>query len=87
MDDGWFKRYGDLGETLNLLLGPTLDDPEGRAWGFGNPGSPMRNYQTGYIARALGKKDLACQFLIQAASHFRTNARLATDIEGCDAKA
>jgi hypothetical protein len=83
----WFQRYSDLQATLELLLSPTMDDPMGPVWGLGNPGSPMRNYKTGYIARALGRRDLACEFLTRAASHFRTNERLAADVKECDAEA
>ena len=83
VDTGWFKRYSVQGEVLSLLLGPSLDDPEGAVWGFGNPDSPLRHYQIGYMARALGHQELAREHLTRAAVHFRGNERLAADIVDC----
>ena len=36
-------------------------------WGFGNLPSPMRSYLTGYTALAIGRHNLAKQYLLEAA--------------------
>ena len=62
----WFDRLRDRNEVLRILL----EDQQIMAslWGFGNLGSPYRQYLTGYVALAMRREDLAHEALLAAAS-------------------
>jgi hypothetical protein len=60
----WFDRFNDSNEVLRTLLEDSQTDVG--TWGFGNKPSPVRHMMTGYVALALGKKQVAFEH-IQAA--------------------
>jgi hypothetical protein len=62
----WFSRLENRDEVLRILV--SEQEMMASLWGFGNAGSPCRHYMTGYVARALGRYDLAQQALQAAAS-------------------
>lgn len=62
----WFDRLSDREEVLRILLHEQELMP--RLWGFGNFGSPYRQYITGYVALASGRPEVAREALIAAAS-------------------
>jgi hypothetical protein len=53
---GWFERLRDPEEVLRILVG---EEERARQWGFGAPGSPVRNYFTGYAAARAGQYESA----------------------------
>lgn len=85
----WFERFNDMNEVLRTLL---EDDEEiGRkingTFGFGRNPSPIRSYQTGYIALSIGNYDLAEKALKEAIDSgcFKSD-RLKTDYESINTK-
>lgn len=60
----WFERYEDMTEVLRTLL----EDNEETfgTHGFGRKPSPIRSYQTGYIALSIGNYKLAEKALKEA---------------------
>lgn len=60
----WFDRFNDSNEVLRTLLEDSVTNAG--TWGLGNKPSPVRHLMTGYVALALGKKQLAFEH-IQAA--------------------
>ena len=60
----WFERFSDPKEVLRTLEeeGDNLD----HAWGMGPKPSAHRHYLAGYVARALGKHELALKHLSAA---------------------
>ena len=56
---GWFSRFNNVKEVLRTLL----EDSESNesTSGFGSNPSPNRHFMTGFIALAMGKKDLAVE--------------------------
>jgi len=81
---GWFESLRDSGEVLRVLT----DEPEDmdHLWGFGRNPSPMRSYLTGYMARSLGKRELAqscLQEVLQSGSFTSVHNRISGDIEAC----
>lgn len=55
----WFDRYADMHEVLRTLLED--DEANEGTWGFGRNPSPMRSYQTGYVAKHLSEWDVAAR--------------------------
>jgi hypothetical protein len=56
---GWFSRFGDVKEVFRTLLEDSESNESTSA--FGSNSSPNRHFMTGFIALALGKKDLAME--------------------------
>jgi hypothetical protein len=57
----WFNRFTDLNEVLRTLQ-EDLESNEG-TWGFGTKTSPNRHFMTGYVAKSLGKTQLAFEHI------------------------
>ena len=62
----WFRRFEDRSAIIRILLEGEEDNDQ--LWGFGAPGSPRRCYLTGYVAKTLGRADLAREYLLRAAA-------------------
>ncbi len=80
----WYESLRDSGEVLRILLEDSEDMD--RLWGFGRNPSPMRSYVTGYVAFALGRRELAkarLQDAVQSGCFESVRERLARDIEAC----
>lgn len=60
----WFDRLGEKSQALSILLNQEEDMND--IWGFGRNPSPHRSYLTGYVALAMGKRDLAREKLAEA---------------------
>jgi hypothetical protein len=60
----WFNRFSDLNEVLRTLQKDS-ESNEG-TWGFGTKTSPMRHFMTGYVAKSLGKTQLALENIQKA---------------------
>jgi hypothetical protein len=75
---GWFGRLKVKREVLRLLL--ESKEQLFVLWGFGNFGSPHRNYLTGYVALDLGEMDIAEKHF-QATVQSGYYARLFTTVE------
>jgi len=60
----WFDRFENKDEVLRTLLED--DEINDGTFGFGNNPSPIRSYQTGYIALSLGKYSIAKKALNEA---------------------
>jgi hypothetical protein len=60
----WFNRFTDLNEVLRTLQKDS-ESNEG-TWGFGTKTSPMRHFMTGYVAKSLGKTQLAFEHIQRA---------------------
>jgi hypothetical protein len=54
----WFNQLSGFEFVLDHLM-----REEGATWGTGTRSSPKRHYLTGYIALAMGRRDLAAQHL------------------------
>ena len=76
----WFSDYGSEASALELCLADLPDDPAGIVWGIGNPGSPVRSFDTGYLALSLNKLDLARVHLDKAVKFYKNSERLAKDL-------
>lgn len=57
----WFERLRDTERVLQILMSEPEDND--RLWGFGGIPSPVRSFLTGYVALALGRKELAAMHL------------------------
>lgn len=57
----WFEQLRNTERVLQILQNKPED--QGRLWGFGGNPSPVRSYLTGYVALALGRKELAAKHL------------------------
>lgn len=57
----WFDRFARHDDVLSLLRSGRIGMPG--LWGFGNEGSPIRHYLTGYFALQMGQKALARRHL------------------------
>lgn len=70
---------------MHEALRTLLEDDEGNdgTWGFGANPSPSRSYQTGYMALAIGKYQLAAKSLKEAIDSgcFKQFDRLMVDYE------
>ena len=60
----WFSRFNDLNEVLRTLQEDS-ETNEGTS-GFGTKASPSRHFMTGYVAKSLGKPQLAFEHIQQA---------------------
>ena len=60
----WYEGLRDSERVLDILLHKPEDMR--RLWGFGRNPSPLRSYMTGYVALALGRRDLGKQQLLKA---------------------
>jgi uncharacterized protein DUF4304 len=80
----WYESLRDTGEVLRVLTDESEDMD--RLWGFGANPSPLRFYLTGYVALALGKRELArnsLQAVLRSDSFQSVHQRIAGDIETC----
>jgi hypothetical protein len=60
----WFNRFTDLNEVLRTLHEDS-ESHEGTS-GFGTKTSPIRHFMTGYVAKSLGKTQLAFEHIQKA---------------------
>lgn len=80
----WYAQFDDPQAVLRLLL--EGEEVEGRLWGFGKRGSPVRHYLTGYVALEVGARGVAHHNLSAALSTgvFRdVEELLRGDVERC----
>lgn len=80
----WYRQFEHTSAVLRILL--EGEEVEGRLWGFGRRGSPVRHYLTGYVAREAGEWELARHHLAAALASgvFRdVEQRLRGDLERC----
>jgi len=79
----WFERLGDRREVLRILeTEPESDD----LWGFGNNPSPRRAFILGYVAKSLGRNDVAVRALTaarQSRLFTQDDEQLRKDIKAC----
>lgn len=81
----WFDRFADLREVVRTLRED--DESMEHTWGFGRPGSPSRNYMLGYVALALGDRELARTSLraaLDSGCFGSAQARMEADLGGLD---
>jgi hypothetical protein len=57
----WFARYSTPEIALQTLI--SGDEDRSMVWGIGSSSSPVRHYMTGYMALALGNRELAATHL------------------------
>lgn len=75
----WFTRLDERSEVLSILQEEDEDMP--RLWGFGRNPSPIRSYYAGYVALALGQKQLASNKLKEAVDS-KCFTRLFSSVDG-----
>ena len=61
----WFQRFTAPNAVYDILA--NTEENMDTLWGFGRPGSPIRCYYLGYVARAAGYTDVAKTNLLLAA--------------------
>ena len=61
----WFSMFADRQGILGILMSDEVRELE---FAIGTLSSPRRYYLTGYVAKALGNRDLATEYLLRAAA-------------------
>jgi hypothetical protein len=81
----WYEKLRDSTRVFQILL--TEPAEMDRLWGFGANPSPIRSYLAGYVALALGRRDIAkvrLQEALESGCFERVAVQLTRDIEvGC----
>jgi hypothetical protein len=78
----WFELLHNRTEVLRIL--EQSQESMEHLWGFGAPGSPIRNYLIGYVALRLGQVEVARKALLGAAatpSYANISERLKDDAQ------